>query len=273
MGRMGAALARRLLQGGHEVVIWNRTPGKANDVVAAGAREARSLPGAADGAGLVLTSLSDDAAVRSVALGDSGLQKHLPDGATYIETSTVSPQLTEELAGLFGSFVAMPVLGGPAAVGEGSATYLAGGTEEALGRLEPVLAALGGPVRRYASPALASTAKLTVNFLLLSGLVSLVESLAVGRSGGLSDVQLRELLAGVIAPGLRNRFEAVIGGPWSGWWTTALAAKDAGLAIELAKSGGYELHVGSGARDAYLRAATEGYAGEDIAAVRHIYEK
>jgi len=269
---MGVALAHRLIDGGHTVTVWNRSAGKADGVVRAGATEARSIAEAVAAAETVLVSLSDDAAVRAVALGEGGLRESLEDGSTYVETSTVSPQLTEELAGTFPAFVAMPILGGPAAVSSGQATYLAGGSEAGFSTLAQVLPALAGPVRRYQAPGLASTAKLVVNLLLLSSLVALAESFAVGRAGGLNDDQLRELLEGAVAPGLRNRFEAVLGGPWSGWWTVSLGAKDAGLAIDVARGGGGALPVAGAAREAYLRAAAEGFADEDIAAVRHLYE-
>ncbi len=172
---------------------------------------------------------------------------------------------------MFGAFVALPVLGGPAAVESGQATYLAGTGPLTLEVIEPVLAALGGTVRHYSMARLASTAKLTVNLLLLSGVVSLAESFTVGRSGGLDDDQLRELLSGGVAPGLKNRFEALLGAPATGWWTTALGAKDAGLAIGVAEGAGVALQVAPVVRRAYLRAAEQGYADDDIAAVRHLY--
>ncbi len=271
MGRMGAALAGRLLAGGHDVVIWNRTPGKAVDVVAAGASEAGTVAEAVRAAEIVLTSLSNDAAVRQVALGPGGVRDAIASGVPYVECSTVSPQLTDELAGVFADFVALPVLGGPATVESGQATYLAGTGEATLDLIEPVLASLGGTRRHYGSARLASAAKLTVNLLLLSSVVSLAESFTVGRCGGLTDDQLRELLAGVVAPGAKNRFEAVLGASSDGWWTTALGAKDAGLAVDLADGAGFNLSVGTAVRDAYLRVAEEGHADDDIAAVRCLY--
>ncbi len=270
-GRMGAALAGRLLAGGHEVVVWNRSAAKATEVVRAGARQATSVAGAVEAAQVVLTSLSDDAAVRHVALGDGGVRASIADGVPFVECSTVSPQLIDELAGMFDNFVALPVLGGPAAVESGQATYLAGTAPRTVELIEPVLACLGGTVRHYGTARLASTAKLTVNLLLLSGVVSLAESFAVGRSGGLDGDQLRELLGGVVAPGLKNRFEALLGAPAAGWWTTSLGAKDAGLAIDVAEGAGWHLEVALAVRHVYLRVAEQGYGDEDIAAVRHLY--
>lgn len=208
---MGAALAGRLLAGGHEVLVWNRSPGKATDVVKAGAVEAGSLAEAVKAAEVVLTCLSNDAAVRHVALGDGGVRGSIADGVPYIECSTVSPQLTDELAGMFDHFAAVPVLGGPAAIESGQATYLVGTGPQTLELIEPALASLGGAVRYYEMAGLASTAKLTVNLMLLSGVAALAESFTVGRSGGLHDDQLRELLGEAVAPGLKNRFEALLG--------------------------------------------------------------
>ena len=115
MGRMGRAVAGRLAEGGHDVVVWNRTPGRAGDAVAAGAREAGDLAAAVAGAEVVLTLLSDDAAVRDVAIG-SGLADLVGRGTLCVDSSTVSPGLADELAGTFEYFVAMPVLGSPEAV-------------------------------------------------------------------------------------------------------------------------------------------------------------
>ena len=271
-GRMGTALAKRLLSGGHDVSAWNRSPEKTREVVAAGGRADLTPSAAMEGADVVLTSLSDDLAVREIALSRGGVLEWAGHGAPYMETSTVSPQLTGELAGLFPSFAAVPVLGGPATVLAGDATYLVGTADATFQVIEPLLTAFGGRMRRYGSASLASTAKLAVNLLLLSHAVSLAESFALGRAGGLSDDQLRELIGGLVAPGVKNRFEALLGSAAEGWWTTALGAKDASLAVELARLGGADLQVGEAVRQAYLRVAQEGHANEDIAAVRHLYD-
>jgi|SRR5579875_474192 3-hydroxyisobutyrate dehydrogenase-like beta-hydroxyacid dehydrogenase len=272
-GRMGTALAGRLLAAGHDVAVWNRSSEKTRQAVSAGARPASSVEEAMQGASAVVSCLSDDVAVRQVALGQGGVREWLAEGVPYVDCSTVSPQLTDELAGIVAGFAAVPVVGGPAAVATGEATYLVGAPDGTFEKILPLLDAFGEKRRRYPSAGLASTAKLAVNFLLLSGVVSLMEAFTVGRAGGMSDEQLRDLLAPVVAPGLRNRFEALLGSPAQGWWTTALGVKDASLAVDLAQMAGRELQVGPVVRDTYLRAAREGYAEEDIAAVRHLYDQ
>jgi 3-hydroxyisobutyrate dehydrogenase-like beta-hydroxyacid dehydrogenase len=272
MGRMGSALAVRLLGGGHQVAVWNRSEGKADQVVSAGAREAPSVAEAVRGADVVVTMLADDNAVRAVAFGE--LRSSIGDQAIYVNTSTVSPGLNSELAKAFpGRFLAMLVLGSPDGVRAGQAVYLVGGDGSIADRLAPVTSSLSDSIHRYQTPSMATTAKLASNLLLLSQVTALAESFAVGRSGGLSDEQLRDLLGSspMVAPGIRNRFEAVLAGQQDGWWTTVLGAKDAGLAITLARAANIELPEAEAVKRLYDQAASSGLDRADIAAVTDLY--
>jgi 3-hydroxyisobutyrate dehydrogenase-like beta-hydroxyacid dehydrogenase len=84
MGRMGRAFAGRLLEGGHELIIWNRTKGKAAEVISAGARQADKIAEATAPAEVILTSLANDDAVRAVALGPQGVHPSIGPGAIYV---------------------------------------------------------------------------------------------------------------------------------------------------------------------------------------------
>ncbi len=272
MGRMGQALASRFLGGGHEVTVWNRSPGKTAEIVSAGAREAHDVADAVKGVDLAVTMLADDDAVRAVALGE--LLSSIPDKSIYVDCSTVSATLTGELAAAFpGRFLALPVVGGPPAVRSGQAVYLAGGDAILLEKIAPVLSSLSETVHRYTTAPLAITAKLANNLLLLSEVVALAESFAVGRAGGLTDDQLRELLgtSPMVPPGLRNRFEGVLTGSADGWWGTALGAKDAGLAIDVARDARVELAAAPVVRRLYETVAASGLDQADIASVSRIY--
>ena len=120
MGRMGRALAARLLEGGHSVTVWNHSKGKAAEIVSAGGREASSVADAVDGVDVVITMLANDDAVREVALGK--LRPSIGDKTIYVDCSTVSPKLSGELAEAFPArFVVLPVLGSPLAVRAGQA--------------------------------------------------------------------------------------------------------------------------------------------------------
>jgi 3-hydroxyisobutyrate dehydrogenase len=275
MGRMGRAIARRLLGGGHDVVVWNRSPGKADKVVAAGAREAHSIAEAVSGREVVLTSLANDDAVRAVALGEGGIRSAIGPDEVYADCSTVSPALSTELAENFPLFVALPILGSPAAVEAGQAIYLAGGAPDVVARLEPMLATLSDKVRRYDTPAKAAGGKLANNLMLLTEVVALAEAIAVARAAGLSDDEIRELLSQspMLPPGLRNRFEGVLTGVQEPWWSPALGAKDARLAVEAAKAAGIDLRLAEVVEALYREAAAAADEDDDIAVVANRYRR
>jgi 3-hydroxyisobutyrate dehydrogenase-like beta-hydroxyacid dehydrogenase len=272
MGRMGRAITERLLDGDLDVVVWNRTKGKARELVARGATEVDDLSQIVSRADVVITSLSNDDAVRETVLADDGVRSRLGD-ATYVDCSTVSPRIAHELDQEFDRFVAMPILGAPQAVRDGRATYLAGESGEALATLGPLLFALGGKLRTYDRPELAAAAKVTVNLLLLSGIATLAEALAVGRAGGLDDAQLVDLLTGspLLAPGLPNRMEGVVEGSGPPGWTTELAAKDAVLAVTVASSAGTKLWLAPLLVELYRSATESGSDDEDMVAVARNY--
>jgi 3-hydroxyisobutyrate dehydrogenase len=272
MGRMGRALAGRLLEGGHQVVVWNRSKGKAGEIVSAGAREAQSIADAVEGVDVAVTMLANDDAVRAVAFGE--LRSSIGDKTIYVDCSTVSPTLSGELAEAFPArFVAMPVLGSPAVVCAGQAVFLTGGNADVVDRLGPVVSSLSDNVRRYDTAPLAITAKLASNLLLLSEVVALAESFAVGRSGGLRDDQLRDLFgtSPMVPPGVKNRFEGVLTGSQDAWWTTVLGAKDVGLAVDLARKAEVELPEARVVQQLYENVASSGLNDADIAAVTELY--
>ncbi|MBO0855303.1 MAG: NAD(P)-dependent oxidoreductase [Nocardia sp.] len=272
MGRMGVALAGRLLADGHRITIWNRTKGRAAQLESRGASEAATVSEAVSGVDAVITILSDDAAVRAVALDD--LRAAITPDTPYIDSSTISPALSAKLAETFGRrFVSMPIAGAPAAVNAGTATLLAGGEGATLDALSPLLRSLSDSVRRYESPALALAAKVTGNYLLLAGVATLAEAFALGRAGGLDDTQLRELLDGapVVSDAMRGRFQAILTADTDGWWTTVLGAKDAGLAVDTAAAVGVELPLAERVRERFLAAADHD-PHADISAVAALYQ-
>jgi 3-hydroxyisobutyrate dehydrogenase-like beta-hydroxyacid dehydrogenase len=215
--------------------------------------------------------LANDDAVRAVAPGE--LRSSIGENAIYVDCSTVSPTLSAELAEAFPArFLAMPIAGSPAAVSAGQAVLLAGGDATVFDRLGPMVSSLSDRVHRYDTAPLALTAKLATNLLLLSDVVALAESFAVGHAGGLRDDELRDLLGtSMVAPGLKNRFEDVLTGSQDGWWTTVLGAKDAGLAVDVARAADVDLPAARLVQQLYERAASSGLDGADIAAVTELY--
>ncbi len=272
LGRMGRAVAQRLIDGGHDLMVWNRSRGKADELVTGGASEADSPAAAVSGAEVVVVSLADDEAVHDLALRSATVRDAI-SSRPYLETSTISPALSAELGRAFDRFVALPILGAPQAVRGGQATYLAGGAATVIDQLGPVWHSLGGTLKRYPRPELASAGKLAVNLLLLSGIVTVAEALTVGRAGGLSDEQLTDLLfdSPMLATGFKNRFKGIVDGSGPAWWTTVLAAKDTRLAIEAARSADRDLPLATTVHDLYQAAVEASMDDEDMVAVARLY--
>ena len=276
MGRMGHALAERLLDGGHELTVWNRTPHKADDLIARGAREAETPARAVEGVHAAFTSLADDDAVRAAVTGPNGVAAGLTGDGVLDDASTVSPETTGELDRAVGRrFLASPVLGSPDAVRSGEATYLIGGPRECYDRLRPAFEAIADERhRRYVGedPKLATTLKVISNYLLMSGIAALSEAVAAAQAGGVPDDLVRDYFGNLplVAPGLRNRLDKIISGERDGWFSMRLGAKDARLASQLAEAHGLSLPLVQAVRRRYEEAVADGLADADIAAVAEL---
>jgi 3-hydroxyisobutyrate dehydrogenase-like beta-hydroxyacid dehydrogenase len=271
MGKMGRAVAGRLIAGGHDVAIWNRSPDKAKDLVAQGAKEAGSATEAARGAEVVITSLADDAAVLAVVNGDSGVAVALGVEATFVDMSTVSPETAVTISDLLGGrSLASPILGAPSAVESGQAVYLASGSKERFEQLSPVFSSLSEHVRYLSEDVRrAPQLKLLANYLLLSGIAVLAEMIATAQAVGLAEDVMREFLdaSPLVAPALRNRLDALVAADHAGWFSTTLGAKDVGLAEDLAMREGLRLPIAEVVKQRYEEAAASGYADADVTAV------
>jgi 3-hydroxyisobutyrate dehydrogenase-like beta-hydroxyacid dehydrogenase len=278
LGKMGHALADRLLAGGHAITVWNRTPDKAGDLIAKGVRPGATPADAARTAQATFMSLTDDAAVRAVVCGPDGAAAGIGDGV-LVDASTVSPETSVQVAqAVSGRFLAAPILGAPAAVVSGEAIYIIGGPHEQYERVRPAFDALADEGhRRYVGedPTVAATLKLLSNHLLLSGIAILAETVAAAQAAGLTD----DLISGyfgdlpLVAPALRNRLDDMVSGDHEGWFTTRLGAKDLRLAEELARAHGLPLPLAEAVKRRYEQAAAEGWSDADIGAVVEVVRR
>jgi 3-hydroxyisobutyrate dehydrogenase len=189
LGRMGSAIAERLLETGADLTVWNRTCERSKRIEGLGGRVASSLAELVEGSDIVLAIVADDDAAKSLYLSPGGLFDIQSSDALYVEMSTLRPQTVHELgrqaAARSLSFMECPVLGtvGPARAGQ--LVGLLGGTPEQSDRVKPVLDTICR--RQIYSGDLGSAArlKLTINDLLISYLGILAEAMAFGISGGL----------------------------------------------------------------------------------------
>lgn len=249
LGNMGSVMAQRLLDAGHRVTVFNRSPDKAERLVERGARRATTPAEAAQNEVLV-TMLSDDAAVQGVL--DAGALEAMAPGTTHVSMSTVShslaQRLTESHAARGVRLVGAPVFGRPDAAAAGKLFIVAGGEPSALAACQPLFDALSQKVLPLgASPAAAHLTKVLGNFLLISSVETLGEALGVAHGLGVNPQSVLDALTGSVfsAPFYANYGKMIAGQQFQGpaAFGLSLAKKDLGLALDAAKSSGTPLPV------------------------------
>jgi 3-hydroxyisobutyrate dehydrogenase-like beta-hydroxyacid dehydrogenase len=245
LGIMGAAIAPNLVTAGHEVTVWNRSPEKADPLVAKGAIRA-TTPAKASAGDAVFTMLSDDAAVEGVA-GD--ILNNLPVGGVHISLSTISvalaDKLTEAHAARGQHFVAAPVFGRPPVAAEGKLLIAAAGKPEAIEKAMPLLEVIGQKIEVFGDkPSTANLVKLAGNFLIVSLTETLGEAMALVDTGGASKAQFLDFLTSTLfnAPIYKNYGAMIVNETFDpAGFGAALAAKDMRLAGEAAGALGVSL--------------------------------
>lgn len=271
MGNMGRAFAARSIECGHRVTVWNRSAGRAEELVGQGAEEAASPAAAASDADVVLVVLTDDAAVESVCLGGDGVVSGMADDTILANVSTVSPALARRLAdaGPDDRVLDTPVLGSPEAVKGGKGRFLVGGPASALATVEPVLGDLGASTIHCGPSGTGAVMKLVCNLLLVTGVAAVAEGVSIARGQSIGDDMIRTVLneAPVVSPASRQRLDPVLDSEHSGWFGPALARKDVRLAVDLARQGGAAVRLGPAADDLLTRLIDQGHDWPDLAAV------
>jgi 3-hydroxyisobutyrate dehydrogenase-like beta-hydroxyacid dehydrogenase len=188
LGHMGSAMAANLVKAGHEVSIFNRSPGKSGALIELGAREAANLAEACGGQA-VITMLANDDAALEVTLGEGAIIAHLRRGAIHLSMSTISVALSKRLAQAHAQagqrYVAAPVFGRPDMAAAAKLFIVAAGALDAIEACKPLFDALGQKTSTIGEePSAANLVKLTANFLQASVIESLGEAIAlIGKAG------------------------------------------------------------------------------------------
>jgi 3-hydroxyisobutyrate dehydrogenase-like beta-hydroxyacid dehydrogenase len=202
LGNMGHAMAANLVHAGHQVRVWNRSPDKARDLIAAGAQQA-ATPAEAARTGVALTMLADDDAVLSVVEGEAGLLAGLPPGGLHVSMSTISYQLGERLTELHAAhgqtFVSAPVFGRPPAAAAAKLFIAAAGPPDQLARAAPLFQAISQRVFQLGErPPAANLVKLCGNFMILCAIEGMAEAMTLAGKAGIEKTALLEVLTGTI---------------------------------------------------------------------------
>ena len=269
LGAMGRAIAARLLGSGHDVRVWNRTPGKDDDLVAAGARRSTTPADAVREAEVVITMVTDPPALEAVLFGPDGAAPAIPDSATLIDMSTVGPteisSVVERVAPV--AVLDAPVLGSVPSVESGSLVILAGGDHAVFERHTELLALLGRPIHVGPSGS-GAMLKLVNNAASIATLVALGELLALTDRTGLGiDAVLQSLEAGPLASLIERWRPRLKGEDQSSYFRLALARKDLAIVFDEAEREGTELTVAQTAAARCDEAIEAGLGDEDFGAI------
>ena len=241
-GAMGSRIARRLLDQGYEVSVFDRDPSKALALAPFGASVARSAAELAGAVDVILSCLSNDEAVRSVYTGSENVLARLSEGAVVLEMSTIAPQTSRELHTL-GVQRRVQVLdaaisGSTLAAEQGKLVLLVGGNAVVFHAAEPILRSVATGVFFMGPSGSGTSMKLVLNTLLGVGMQGVAEGIALGGKEGLDRKRLLDVLSqtAVVAPAYLGKLARAEHNDYSPQFSLGLMNKDFRLILSAADS-------------------------------------
>jgi len=280
-GDMGRAIVPRLLAAGHEVTGWNRSKEKGEVLFKLGMRWANSARDLAAGSDVVLSIVTDSEAVRSIALGETGVIKGLRKDGIYCDMSTIDPEVSRETAREFAkaglTMMDTPISGTTLTIGQGKASLMVGGSKEAFERIQPVLLAIGPKVTHIGEQGLAIQLKVALNMTLVIEVIGFCEGVALAEKGGVPrEVAVDAMLKSVIAsPVIAYRAPLILEGHISDatYGSVDLQQKDMLLALDLGRKMGVPVPLGAAANEMLNACRGLGLRERDFVTVYEVYRK
>jgi len=278
LGSMGAGMSRNLIKAGHDLVVYNRTRSRAQEMQSLGAKVADTASEAAAGAEVLITMLADDRAVQDVIFEPGAAIEALPDGAIHISTSTISVDLSRRLAKSHAAkhqnYIAAPVFGRPDAAAAGKLFIVSAGPSESIEKCRGLFAAMGQKTFTIGEDApAANLVKLSGNFLITTVIESLAEGFALMRKAGVDPHRFLEVLTesmfsapiyktygGILAA---EKFEPV-------GFKLPLGFKDNRLLLAAAEEASVPMPMASLMHDRFVAALAQGLENADWSAIARV---
>jgi 3-hydroxyisobutyrate dehydrogenase-like beta-hydroxyacid dehydrogenase len=281
LGDMGQAIVPRLLAAGHTVTGWNRTKEKAAPLFKLGMLWANSPREAARESEIVLSIVTDSAAVTALALGENGIIAGLRKDAAYLDMSTIDPDASRAIAAKFAiaglTMLDAPISGTTLTLGQGKASLMVGGDKAAFERVRPVLLAIGPKVTYIGAQGLAAQLKVALNLTLVIEVIGFCEGVALAEKGGVPrEVAVDAFLKSVVAsPVLNYRAPLILEGHISDatYGNVNLQQKDMLLALDLGRKMGVPVPLGAAANEMLNACRGLGLAHHDFVAVYEVYRR
>jgi len=281
LGAMGQVIVPRLIQAGHTVRGWNRSPERATPLIELGMQWAETPAAVAAASDVVFSIVTDGAAVRAVALGENGVLAGMKPGGVYVDMGTVAPDVTRAVAAEFEQrglrMLDAPLSGSPVTVQQGNASLMIGGDKATFERVEPVLRAIGPKVTYIGGSGQAVTMKLAVNLLLMVEVIAFGEAVALAEKGGVDrEIALDAVLKSVTAaPVLGYRGPFILEGkmPEVPLADVTLQQKDMLLVLDMARRLGSPVPLAASANEMMNACRGLGLDRNDFVVAHQVYRR
>ena len=240
LGIMGAPMAANLLRAGFAVTVWNRTPGRADPLVAAGAALVASPREVAEASEVTLSCVTNSLDVEAVALGPDGVIEGAAAGSTYIDCSTISPEVARRVAAALAakgvSMLDAPVSGGDVGAKAATLAIMVGGEAATFERCLPVLQAMGKTIVHAGPSGAGQVVKLCNQVAGGLNLLAMAEAIALARAAGVEPEKMLEVVGAGAAGSwmLSNLAPRAVRGDFAPGFMVDLMQKDLGLVLETA---------------------------------------
>jgi glyoxylate/succinic semialdehyde reductase len=273
LGLMGRRMAAHLIDDGWEVIVWNRSPGAADELVAAGAKEASSPSELGAAATIIVSMIADDDALEDVYFGDDGVLAGMAEGGLVIEMSTTSVRATRALGEAASdrgiAVVDAPVFGSTEPARTGDLTIVVGADDGDVERARPVLSSLGKVILHLGPVGAGTIMKLAGNSIGAGTTALVAEALAFGTAAGLDGGRMLEVMSvcGFNSALLQNRGAAALDESFEPGWPVKHVIKDLGLAHAAGIEHGVPMRALECIRADYEAARAAGFGEADAAAV------
>jgi 2-hydroxy-3-oxopropionate reductase len=279
LGIMGGPMAKNLMEAGHELVLYNRTREKAEDLAKEGnADVAKSPREVAEGSDIIVTMLPDSPQVREILTGEDGVLEGLKGGALVVDMSTISPVVTEELAEMVkekgASMLDAPVSGGDVGAIEGTLSIMVGGKEEDFERARPLFDVMGKTVTHVGPVGAGQVVKAANQIVVALTIEAVSEALVLGSRGGVSPEKILDVLGGGLAGNkvMEVKREKFLSHRFDPGFRSELHHKDLGIALAAGREYGVALPVTAIVDQMLLSMRQKGWGGEDHSALLRIIE-
>ena len=279
LGLMGSRMARHFLKKGFPLTVWNRSAERCAPLQAEGAAVAASPRELAERSDVVVSCVSDPAAVERVVFAADGVLAGARPGLRYVETSTVSPELSRRVAEAFrargGDALEAPVTGSKNGAEAGTLVIMTGGRPELHEELLPVLMAFGGKAIHCGETGAASVVKLVGNAMISYMLEGFCEGLVVARKAGVAQEKLLEVIqaTGYASPYYAFKGGAIARRDFEQHFSIDLLVKDQNLMLQEAHQQRAPMPGLAAVREVFQSARALGFGQEDIAAVVKVLER